>query len=68
MVMLIALLPVSAYALDLTGVLDPSGPYILALLAIVEYVLGKTNWVAAGSVIELVLNFVLKAFKKEQPL
>ena len=68
LVMLFTLLPVSAYALELGDVLSPDGPYMLALLALIEYVLGKTDWVKANSVVELVLNFVLKAFKKEQPL
>lgn len=44
--------------------------YVIAglILLVVEYILGKTTWVKAGSTIELILNGVLKIlsmFKKQ---
>lgn len=64
----ILLLPVTAFAFDYASLLDPVGPFATLLVLAVEYLLGKTDWVKANSVVELLLNLLLKLFKKDQAL
>jgi len=65
-ILMVMFLPTFAYALDLGAILDPSNPYVILGFLILEYVMGKTDWVKANSVVELVINLALKMFKKEE--
>ena len=67
LVLMVLLLPVSAYAFEWGDLLSPSfyEPYLLYVVLAVEFVLGKTDWVKSGSIIELILNGLLKVVKKE---
>ena len=66
LILLVMLTPcVALAAFDFGSLLDPAGPLAVVLLLAIGYVMGKTEWVKAGSLIELVLNLVLKIFKKD---
>ena len=41
--------------------------YAGLIFVVVEYVLGKTTWVAAGSTVELILNGIKKLLAFFQP-
>jgi len=66
-ILLIMLTPVLAHAAWYDGLM-PGGAYAAAIIMVIEFVLGKTDWVKANSVVELVLNGILKLFKKDQEI
>lgn len=65
---MIMFMPMIAYAVSVGEIMDPSSIYAVLIVMILEYVLGKTDWIEANSTVELVLNLVLKLFKKESTL
>lgn len=46
----------------------PGGVIAAGVVMVIEFILGKTDWVKANSIVELVLNALLKLFKKDSEI
>ena len=69
LIMLIILFPMAAFAaeggFDWAAALSPGGMIAAAIVLVIEFIVGKTDLVKAGSILEIILNLGLKLLKKD---
>jgi hypothetical protein len=71
LLMLIVLMPMVALGAEEAGSFDwlaalmPGGLIAVGITLVIEFIIGKTDWIKANSIGEVILNMVLKLVKKE---